>query len=647
MPVTPNVVNFTYKKYGVIPPGVLIDYEAFHPVTPPANIYTYPSYILPNGNDELIFVNRTAGSLNYINIYDVTATAFKIKVGSVDALAAGSHTFIYDIYFYNYSPDEFNIAGTITVNLTIEDTIILSLNPVVANFNFEIGGTAPVNKIINVTSENNWTVSKNAAWLTLSATSGSNSGTFQIGVITTALAAGVYNDTVTVNDGVTSKTVAVSLTVTNPNTGVDYLYVLPNILNFNFSVNGATPPSKYIEINPSGSWTATKNQTWLNLPVTSGTAGPKVVEVALQNLGSLAVGQYIGEVKFTVGNINKTVVIELNVYNFTPGLLTDTELYYSEENNLISIASGRLDTFMRLSISSLYKSVSYFIEASLPIFKGGASKRIGIEPHKIIGAQPLIGLADASVSPPYPPIKLNIIIDEIELFTGVVSNTQSISNITFIKGKKPSGNWLSELPNKVFLTPKATLCFGVLSGGVTPTSIEITGDIVKSINVSTTASAFYNVVLPLSAVGSLNEGDRFNVYILGQTITVVVRKEQVDHSMIYWENNNGVWDSCELIGEVNITSDFERKTATLQKTELTTETKVIDVTVPVSYKINTGFVHTKEEVVMLNKMLQSKNIYLQTQGKITQVYPQTRKLDTTETLRETTDFDLVFNNTIE
>jgi hypothetical protein len=625
MAVTPNIVNFTYKKYGVVPPGVLLNFPTESAIPEGFNVP------------------------GFVTLYDPTLSSIKVKVEPTGAnnLAAGVHSQIITLKRYDAEIDRYFNIGSFTVNVTIQDTILLSVDPTSAHFNFEIGGVAPANKTISVSSENNWTVAKTAAWCTLSANSGSVAGSFKIGVVTTALAAGVYNDTVTVDDGVTSKTVSVTLTITDPNTGTDYLYVLPSLLNFNHSINGTTPPSKYVEINPSASWTATPNQPWINLPVTSGTAGPKIIEVAVQNLSGLTVGQYIGEVKFTVGGINKTVIIELNVYNFVTVLLNDTTLYFTEEENTLAIASSRLDTFMRLSISTLYKSVSYFIEASIPIFKGGATKRIGIEPQKIIGAQQLIGLADASISPPYPPIKLNIIIDEIELFTDVVTATTNISNIQFIKGKKPIANWLSDLPKKMFLTSKATLCFGVLSNGVTPTSIAISGAVTKTINITTTANPFYNVVLPLSALGDVKEGDVITISVLGESIEIVIRKEQIDHSMIYWENNNGVWDSCELVGEVIVNSSFERKTTTVRKTELTSETKVMGVTVPVDYKINTGFIHTNAEVAMLNKMLMAKNMYLQTQGVIVPVYPHTRKLETFETLRETTDFDLIFNNTIE
>ncbi len=84
-------------------------------------------------------------------------------------------------------------------------------------------GTAnPANQNVSLTNSGgtlNWTVSDDAAWLTVSPTSGSGSRTLTTSVNTAGLSAGTYNATVTVSAaGASSKTVAIALTVNAPAT---------------------------------------------------------------------------------------------------------------------------------------------------------------------------------------------------------------------------------------------------------------------------------------------------------------------------------------------------------------------------------------------------------------------------------------------
>jgi hypothetical protein len=634
--ISPNTVNFTYKKYGAIPPAVLLTFDNLNAVN--GNLNTnYP---------------------DFIELYDDTATSVKIrlKAPGADALSVGVNTYTIDVYSYETTDNQGEpreVIGFIYLNITVEDTILLNATPNSVAFSFQIGGSNPVNKLISVSSENNWSITKTHPWLSLSTTSGSNSGSFEIGVITTGLTAGSYTDTVVVNDGVNTENIAVTFTVTDANTGTNYLYVNPSLLKFGFTVGGSIPPAKNIELNASDSFTASVNKPWLNLPTTSGNAGAQIIQLALvndANLTNLTQGTHYATVTLTVGTIVKTVDVELEVYSFTAQTPSNSNLLFTEQENTLALTSGRLDTFMELNYTAIYNSKLFNFTVRLPFFQGGATRNIGVIPSKILGNQKMINVNEFAIFQPYLPITLNIETHEKELFTEAIVASSSVNNLKFLKGYKPTGNLLSEISKTIFLTTKATLCFSVLSDNVTEGAINITGAITKSIDVSEFLNAgndFYTVVLPIADLADFREGHEINIEFLGETITVVIVDEGIDHTMVFWENNNGCFDALELKGEVAITPEMNRKTANFRLTRNTSINKTLAVTKPKSYSINTGIIHTEDELIMIENMLYSKNIYLKIQGKLVEVVPSTTKIPGYKTLNTLKGFDINFKNAEE
>lgn len=631
--ITPITVNFNYKKFGTIPPAVILYHTE--------NFASIPTIVRP--------------SESFVDVYDATLTSVKLKLlaNGLDDLPVGLNTFSVPIVLYDNDLDTNVTVGTITLNITVEDTVLLTATPSNVSFTFQIGGSNPINKLISVNSENNWSVTKTQGWLSLSATSGTNAGSFEIGVITTGLTAGSYTDTVTVDDGTTTRTIAVTFTVTDANTGTDFLFVSPNLLKFGFTVGGTIPPAKNIELNASDTFTAAVNVPWLNLPITTGAAGASIIQLAVVNgadLTALAEGTHFATVTITVGTIVKTVDVELEIYDFTAETPSNTNLLFTDEENTLALTSGRLDTFMELNYTANYNSVLFNYTVKLPFFKGVAKRDVGIIPHKILGNQNIIGLAEFSVFQPYFPITVNIETHEKELFTEAIVASASVNGLKFIKGYAPNNNLLSEISRTVFLTKKATLCFSVLSGNVTTAAINVTGTITKSIDVTQFLNAdndFYTVVLPIAYLADFREGHEINIEFLGETITVVIVDEGIDHSMVYWENNNGCFDSLELKGEVSITPEMKRTTGNFRVNRNTSINKTLQVTKPKGYTINTGIVYTEDELVMIENMLYSKNIYLQTQGFITQVIPSTTRIPGYKTLNTLKGFDINFKNAEE
>lgn len=635
MAITPATVSFTYKKTTGIPPGQLLSHERIFSSIPTLN---------------------TIGLPNYLDFYDITTSTLKVKVNASNAnnLLAGTHTETVTLVLHDVDLEKDFVVGDFLLTLVIEDTIVLNVSPVSSSFEFQIGSTAPVNKSFSIVSENAWTISKTQAWCTLSKTSGSNSDTFDIGVVTTGLSAGNYSDTVTINDGVSQKTIAVSFVVTDSNTGTDYLYVSPSNNNFAFTVGGAIPPVKNIEINSSASWSAVVSAPWIEASSVSGTFGPQIITVGLKagvDLTALPEGNHTATVTITSGGFNKTVFINLNVYNFTTELPNNSTLLFACDENYVKLESSRLDTYVKMVVSTLYKNINYLYNMRLPIHNGGATKRIGIVPKKIIGRQPLIGFADFSFNQPYTPLVLNLNLHETEYYTEVMAASTAVSNLKFIKGTKPIDSWLSEIPKTIFVTKKAIVCFSVLSNNTTIEEIFISGDHTLDLDVDdnvSTQKSFYTCVLPLAQLlPNLKPGEEIKVRTFSEELKIVIRDEGPDHTTVFWENKNGVWDTLECIGKVKETPGVKRTIASFRKSEKKNVSKVIDTTNPINYTINTGLINSVEEIDTINKMLDSDNIYIHTANKTVPVIPKTTKITTRLTDRENTSFDLAFLHTEE
>ncbi|HEX7287913.1 MAG TPA: N,N-dimethylformamidase beta subunit family domain-containing protein, partial [Candidatus Angelobacter sp.] len=97
----------------------------------------------------------------------------------------------------------------------------LLANPSILNFASFLNQPAPASQTVNIFNQGtgtlNWTATKSASWITLSATSGSTPASLAVSVNTTGLAAGNYSGTITItpSGGATGpQTINVSMTLT-------------------------------------------------------------------------------------------------------------------------------------------------------------------------------------------------------------------------------------------------------------------------------------------------------------------------------------------------------------------------------------------------------------------------------------------------
>jgi Viral BACON domain len=109
-------------------------------------------------------------------------------------------------------------AVTVPVTFTVKAAAALTVSPSSLSFAATQGAANPASQSMTASSNGTWTVSKDASWLTVSPTSGSNNGTITASVNTANVTLGTNNATITVTGGGITQTVTVVLTLNAPAT---------------------------------------------------------------------------------------------------------------------------------------------------------------------------------------------------------------------------------------------------------------------------------------------------------------------------------------------------------------------------------------------------------------------------------------------
>lgn len=207
----------------------------------------------------------------------------------------------------------------ITVNYTV--TNVSTVAPQTLNFSHTIGSVlTPADQSVSIGGQGfSWTASANQAWVHLGSTSGTSPSTLSVGVDPAGLLIGIHSAVLTVSDGSTSKTVDITLTIT------DGLTVAPPALDFScYLGSSATPADQSVIIDgPSIAWTASVNQGWVQLGSVSGTS-PSTLSVGVDPTG-LAAGIHAAVLTISYGSTSKTVPVNLTIgapsFSVTPSTI--------------------------------------------------------------------------------------------------------------------------------------------------------------------------------------------------------------------------------------------------------------------------------------------------------------------------------------
>ena len=208
---------------------------------------------------------------------------------------------------------------TIPVALTITAAPVppaIGMSPTSLSFTAQQGGGNPAPQTLNISNTGggtlSWSVSNNAMWVSHSPTSGNGNGVVTITVSTGSLAAGTYNDMVTLSaPGATSVTVPVAFTVTAALT----INLSPSSLSYAATQGAANPTNQNISLTNSGgtlNWTVSDDASWLAVSPASG-SGSSTLTTSVNTAG-LTAGTYNGTLTVSAaGTSSKTVAVTLTV----------------------------------------------------------------------------------------------------------------------------------------------------------------------------------------------------------------------------------------------------------------------------------------------------------------------------------------------
>jgi hypothetical protein len=176
-----------------------------------------------------------------------------------------------------------------------EPTGNISLEIAPSTLDFTASGET---KSVTVTSNVSWTVESNAAWITVSSSSGNNNGSIRVTAAANT-ATSQRTGTVTVRGENISKTVSITQAAYVPSTNT--LTVSSATLNFT-----AASETKYFTITSNVSWTVGKDVTWITVSPESGSNNGTIVVTAAANT---ATSQREGIVTVSGGGIDQIISI--------------------------------------------------------------------------------------------------------------------------------------------------------------------------------------------------------------------------------------------------------------------------------------------------------------------------------------------------
>jgi hypothetical protein len=199
-----------------------------------------------------------------------------------------------------------------TASVTVQSPPALVRSPATMTFNAVQGGSNPANQTLQISNGGggtlSWSVSDNAAWLSLSPTSGTSTGetdNVTVSVNISGLSAGTYNGTITVTGAAPAtgspQTTAVTLVVAAPPPA---LVRSPATMTFNAVQGGSNPANQTLQISNGGggtlSWSVSDDAAWLSLSPTSGTSTGETDNVTVSvNISGLSAGTYNGTITVT------------------------------------------------------------------------------------------------------------------------------------------------------------------------------------------------------------------------------------------------------------------------------------------------------------------------------------------------------------
>lgn len=640
MPILPpSPGNFTYKKLSSVRPA---------PIT-----LHFPNILNAVTETKYIYATGGASWLRLSNIrfvgYDGYAT-LSINTGVADTLEARTHSLNLQFTLRTTEADvpgaiiNTNL-GTYRVNLTVTDTVRLSIDPTTFSFKYKDGDPSPLDQELRIISENNWTIVPSESWVTISHPNGNANASIMVGVNVAGLDFGFYEAIVTVNDGYSTAQFKVYLTVDIPQTVDDYIFLNPQNLEFLSQQGVANGSMRNLIVDAGNDWDIEADKPWLQFSQVSGNAGITEIQVSVDS-DQLSIGIYSAQITAVSGGVVKKAYVVLRVIALSVVGLEDDGVYFADDRIHLSIGSIGENSFLQLNIEASTETQIKNYITEQPYFRGIARALIGRESNllieKIAPPSDLVsGVKEASKA-----MVLKIDAYEQNRFSGVTSSVANYSNIRFLKGASPRvPNRLCYLPDKVTKSGKGVVILHVRADD-DPGDIVLSGAVEQIISgPSPNNELVYSALVNLSEF-DLKTGDSLDIAYGDQTVQVDIDNDIVESNLVAFENEWGLFEFFETKGFKSSIPTTKQKTFEISE-EGKTRTVVFKAPRGRTYKLDTGNMMTDSEVAWMSMMLFSKRIYVYENNTPVEVTIMNRNILEVQTRRRVMNFVLEFKKAIE
>lgn len=627
----PSPLNLVYKKFTAIPPPQLVNVQ----------VPLGTTYIGANNPPSWVSILNSSASGEVGTFY------VSVNASGANGMSPGVHQVTLSFFAVNYDvPDlDYTDLGTYTIKISITDNVALFVAPSVLSFNYTVGDAVPATKPIQLQSANNWTINANQSWVTLSASSGSNNATVQVGVDIAAMPEGAYSALLTVNDGTIQKLVSISLVVTAVATVDEYLYLNPANLEFISEETVANPTEKTLVVDTGGTWDALVSEPWLILDTLSGVAGITEVGVTVDS-AALPDGIYQATITVTASGIIKKAYVVLRIVEYSVDGLANGQLYYEGDRNQMVVSNVNDNSFLLLQIEASTVAETYNHNFAQPYFKGVAKALVGLETRYLIPAIAPPGSLDTGIYNRIQPVSFNIAAFEENRFTGITTSFGSYTDLKFLKGKTPKvAGRASYIPTVIYATNKASVQLTVVSES-SPANAVLTGAVSDTINGGLSNGLYlYTLLLNLEDY-TLVQGDVVNVAFGGQNLTININNEYTELNTLAFENEWGEYELFQTRGQFSWVSKVAQ-TTTVKALNGLEHTQILEAPEDAEFTLNTGYILTQQEVEWLVKILNSKRVYIYLEGAPVEVVITTNKLLLYETRNHIKSFKLQFKKAIK
>lgn len=636
MAVNPSTLSRTYKKNSDVPSDTVI-------VTP-SDTSNGPFGDGPWVDSKPKWLNvvyvRKQGYNNGAGVPD--RVTYKITVNESVARTMGTGNYSGRVVFLHKRLSGRLSREGLTYSLEIQDTVVLKVTPNPLEFNtYNIGGTLPPPKFLNITTENNWTAVTGESWIELGTTNGTTNGSIEVNVDPAGLSQGNHTGKIVVDDGHHTIEVNVIFPVRGEIQPSEYLNITPSA--FDVSEVFQEPPmkQKIIKIDSSEAFTITDNVSWLSYSAMSGVPGITDIIINTVNTETLPIGSYPGTITITTNSNVKTVsvLLRITVAEFTG--IKSNEFYYADDRNKLVVTNSQDNSEVLINFRTEASSGTIRpYSKKAPYVENIATIEMGLETNRLLRPNPFISNLTTRVLIPIAPLRMDFTVYDKIIGQSPLTKRSDFTNIHFINGRTPKiEDRLTYIPNKITTVKDGILTFSFKSDQV-PSEINITGAITESIPISGVLGNLFTIIINLSDF-SLNVGDKIKVSCGIVEVDVQIKPHEYKRRRLIWLNEWQMPEVVELTGsfEINVPREVEE---TILNREGKDYTKIIDISEPEEYTVNTGNIYSQEEYDWISTMLRSKLIYLEVENEMVEVICTNKNLLRFQTREFNKNYSLSF-----